>query len=302
MPAIPPELTFVSEGVPFARLCIDLTFYWRGSMFDQAAQLADAYRRALAEVRGGIVYYESGTMSGAKKLNADTLEMVPFWMQKAKRREDMYLMHLKGGASPNELSDLGVQFIADEEDEPSVGALSLSLPVEYAEKPETLVKAMREIAESADFDSGHCGFSMAWDPRGDGATDAQLRMRTISGRFLGIDLPKLNTTISAMRRSDVPKMKTVHWLTFLGAPVLEQLGGVAATAKMLKAPCTAVAVGAGVLIQAGAAPTLGDTNRKADVSALRFVGRALSAVRLKNHGPIFGTRDETGEWLARFES
>jgi len=297
-----PELTFISDGVPFARLCIGITFYWHGSMFAQAARLADAYRRALAEVQDKIVYYESGEMSGAKRLNSDALGKVPSWLQRAKRREDIYLMHLKGGASPNEPSDVGVEFMADEEESPPIGALNLSLPAEYGDRPKALVKVARDIAESADFDSGHCGFSVAWDPRGDGATDAVLRMRNLSGRFLGIDLPKLNTTISAMRKSDTSRIKTVQWLTFLGAPVMQRMGREPAIVKTLNASCTAVEVGGGVLIQAGSRPTLGDEKRSSDVSALRSVGRALSAVRLTNHGPIFGTRDETGQWLARFDS
>ncbi len=301
MPSIASELTFFSEDISFARLCIEVTFYWRGSMFDQASRLTDAYRQALTVVRDGIIFYESGTMSGAKKLNTDTLEMVPYWLEKAKRREDIYLMHLKGGSSPDELSEVGIQFIADEEDEPYAGALSLSLPIDYAEKPESLVGIMKEIAKCADFDSGHCGFSLAWDPRGDGATNAQLRMKAISGRFLGIDLPKLNTTVSAMRRSETPRIKTVQWLTFIGGSITEQLGGGKSIGKMLHSPCIAHEAGSGVVIQAGLTPLIGDVNRKADISALHIVGQMLNAFRLKNHGPIFGTREQTGEWLARFE-
>lgn len=301
MPAEPSELAFLTDGEPYARLCVEATFYWRESMYDQAPKLADAYRRALDTVREGIVYFESGTMSGAKKLKADTLEMVPFWLLKAKRREDIHIMQLKGGSKPDEPSDSGLQFFADEEEEPAMGALSVVLPIAYADEPGALLRLANDLASCADFESGHCGYSIAWDPQGDSAVDAMQRMPGIAGRFLGVDLPKLNTTVSALRRSSSPAIKTVQWLTFLGPAVLAQLGGVTRAKAGLRGAGTVGDVGGGLLVQAGAAPTLGDANRQTDLSALRAVGKALGSVRVKNHGPIFGTRDHTAAWLARFD-
>ena len=301
MKTVPPELTFVADGAPYALLCIGATLYWRGSMYAQAAALAAAYRRAIDSVKGGIVYFESGSMPGAKKLKADTLDMVPFWLQKAKHREDIHIMNLKGGAAPNEPSDLGLQFFADEEEDPPMGALSLVLPPAAAEKPEELVQLVLEVAACADFESGHCGYTLAWDPRGDGAPDAQQRMPGIAARFLGIDLPKLNATVSSLQRNASAALKTVHWLTYLGAPLVAQLGGPAAAKAKLGAIATLRDARGGILVRASDAPTVGDSNRQADVSGLRSVGKALAALRLKNHAPIFGTRDQTAAWLARFD-
>ncbi|MDE2372009.1 MAG: DUF3396 domain-containing protein [Burkholderiales bacterium] len=301
MNALPPELIFETEGSTFARLCIDLTFYWRGSMYDRTSSLTEAYYRALAAVKGGIVYFETGTMAGVKKLKADTLDTVPFWLQKAKRREDIFMMLLKGGPSVNEPSDLALQFFADEEEDPPAGAMSLSIPVVAAENPESIVTLMQEIADCADFESGHCGYSMSWEPNADSASDAEARMPGVAGRFPGVDLPKLNTTVLAIQRSTAPGIKTVQWLTLVGERIVESVGGVARLRTLLPASVALHELKNGLLIQAGAAPMIGDSNRAQKLTDVKAVGRALAGCRLMNHAPIFGTDDVMAEWLARFD-
>ena len=307
MDKLPPELTFVDNAVPFARLCIDATFYWRGSMYDRGSSLAAAYRHALSAVESDIVYFETGSMAGAKKLKADSLGMVPFWLERAKRREDIYIMHLKAGNTPDEPTDRAVYFMADEEDDVPVGALKLSLPVSCADKPEQLLQTVLTVAGDLEFESGHCGYSLAWDDRGDGAPDALVRMHHLAGRYLGVDLYKVNTTLRAIQLSDAPGIKVVNWLTLLGGTIVSQLGGAKTVRDATGSSCALYSVGAGLLVRAGAAPTVGDCNRKDDVSALKSVGRALASVRLKNHGRIFGSPvagdgDSTQAWLARFDN
>lgn len=298
---IPSELTFEADGAAFARLCIDLTFYWRGSMYDRADPLADAYRRALTAVKGGIVYFETGSMAGAKKLKADSLDMVPFWLQKAKRREDIYMMLLKGGSSADEPSDLALQFFADEEEDPPAGALSVSIPVAATDRPDSIDTLMREIADCADFESGHCGYSLSWEPNADSASDAKARMLGIAGRFHGVDLPELSTTVLAIQRSNAPSIKTIQWLTFLGASVVERFGGAVLLRKALPASVAVQELRNGLLLRACAAPTVGDVNRRADLSELKAIGQVLSPLRLTRHAPIFGTDDQMADWLSRFD-
>ena len=307
MNKLPPELTFVDNAVPFAQLCIDATFYWRGSMHDHGASLTAAYRHALTAVESDLVYFETGSMAGAKKLKADSLSMVPFWAEKAKRREDIYIMHLKAGNTADEPTDRALYFMADEEDDPPVGALKLSLPVSCADRPEQVLQTVLAVAGDADFESGHCGYSLAWDDRGDGAPDALARMHHLAGRYLGVDLYKVNTTLRAMQLSDAPGIKVVNWLTLLGGTLVKRLGGAQAVRDAIGTSCVLYNVGAGLLVRAGEAPTLGDRNRKDDVSAFRDVGQALASVRFRNHGRIFGSPtagdgDSTQTWLARFDN
>jgi len=301
MKSVPPELIFVTDDTPFAKLCIDITFYWRGSMFDRGAALTEAYYRALAPVKDSMTYYESGTMAGSKKIKADSFDMVPFWLTKGKRREDIFMMTLKSGCSVDSIADTVIQFFADEEDEPAMGGLTLSVPVSWSSKPAELLELARSIAAAADFESGHCGFSLAWDPGGDSTSDAMGRMPGLAGRFLGVDLPKLNTTVACLQRSASPKIKSVQWLTFLGSAVVAELGGDAAVDARLPNLAKTHRTRTGVLIQAGPAPTLGDVNRQADITALKEVGHALAAARVGGHGAIFGTREQTCAWLARFD-
>jgi hypothetical protein len=196
MDKLQPDLIFADNAAPFTKLCIDATFYWRGSMYERGPSLAAAYRHALSAVESDILYFETGSMAGAKKLKADSLGMVPCWLEKAKRREDICIMHLKAGNTADEPTDRAVYFMADEEDDVPVGALKLSLPVSWADKPQQLLQTVLTIAGDAAFESGHCGYSLAWDDRGDGAPDALLRMHHLGGRYQGVDLYKVNTVSS----------------------------------------------------------------------------------------------------------
>ncbi|MEX8519910.1 MAG: type VI immunity family protein [Leptothrix sp. (in: b-proteobacteria)] len=301
MNSLPRELVFETDDSTFARLCIDLTFYWRGSMFDRAEHLTDAYSYALSLIKDKLVFFESGSMAGAKKLKADSLGMVPFWLHNGKRREDIYMMQLKGGPYADEPSDVGLQFFGDEEEDPPAGAVTLTLPVSTTDQPEQLVALMRDIAECADFESGHCGYSISWDLGSDSAIDAEARMSSIAGRFQGIDLPKINATVLGFQHCESPSIKTVQWLTFLGMSVIERFGGTDQVKKALPALATVHEARTGLLIQAGPAPTVGDVNRKGDLSYIKAVGRTLASLRLQNHAAFFGSDEQMATWSARFD-
>ena len=138
METIPSELSFIEDGESYATLCVDLTVYWRGSAFDRADGIVQFYQRALQYIGPTLRFYETGTMAGAKAIKKDTLDMIPFWFQKAKRREDLYIMGLESGQHANEPSDRGFYLIADEEDEEPVGAMKASFPVAYPYRAPTM--------------------------------------------------------------------------------------------------------------------------------------------------------------------
>src|SRR5678815_3753691 len=86
-------LTFEQDGETYLKLCVDLTVYWRGSMFERSQGMLHFYKRALKELKSGLTFFETGTMSGAKKLKKDTLDMVPTWL-KGKPRRDIYMINI----------------------------------------------------------------------------------------------------------------------------------------------------------------------------------------------------------------
>ena len=307
MPDIPSSLTFSSDGFTYAILCVDLTVYWRGSAFHRADGIVHFYRRSIQEIGERLRYYETGTMSGAKRLRKDTLEMVPFWFQKAKARRDIYMMSLESGAQANEPSDAGFFIIADEEDDEPIGAAQIRLPVSYVEKsPARLVDLARDLVAKLEFESGHGGYTLNWDPRGDFTVEAQEAMESVAARFPGVDLFDMDVTLVAMRKTKPAGIKRVNWLTLLGKSLAEALGH-DKLRQSLNEACEITKLPTGLLIRAGDRPTTGDQKAaRTDLTAYESVGRVLARLRFVDHRRIFGSSragapDPTSSWLARFD-
>lgn len=288
-------------------ICAEFTVYWRGSCFDRSRGLVRFYRKVVEDLGPHFKYYETGTMSGAKALRTDSLELLPFWLEKSRPRKDIYQLYLESGAHRNEPSDCSVYFVADEEEEEPVGALKINMPADWlARDPGGFLNKVLHYVDDLDFESGHAGYGVNWNPRGDGAIEAQAAMSQIAARYRGIDLFDLDVTLVSMLKTKPAGIKCVNWLTLIGDELVSLLGGAEQLGALVREPCRIYPLRHGVLLQAGQQPSLGKRNRQDDMQSYHAIGRLLSRFRFKDHRPIFGSpndpeRDETGRWLARFD-
>lgn len=294
-------LTREQDGEVYAQLCLDLTIYWRGSAFDRVDGILHFYERAMKEIGSALKFYETGTMAGAKPLRKDALEMLPTWLGK-KRRRDIYMLNLESGAHRAEPSDRNFYFAADEEDDEPLGVMRLALPIDRANKPDAYVKLVEDLVRDLKFESGHAGYALNWDSRGDMAGEALMHMMAVAGRYYGVDLFELDVTLVSMRQTKPAGIKGVNWLTLLGTELAARAGGVDELTTKLPKSCRVVPVPNGILIRAGDRPTIGDRQENADLSAYRAVGQVLAPFRFVNHQPIFGDVDTTDRWLSRFDA
>ncbi len=192
----------------------------------------------------------------------------------------------------------------------SVSLLAATLPTEYLEVhgASRVRELALEMASRLRFASGHVGpaLRLYWPLR---STDTALRAELL--RYPGIDLrpawlgePQMGTRVDG-----------VHWLNFLGQPVLGQLGGAAALGVRLHAPETTVhELGEDrVVIALGERPEAGDLTAGNTLPAYRELARVLEPwlepPRLSKHAdPEEGashsfmrfTRDEAMRWWRRF--
>ena len=260
------------------------------------------YRRAMASIGSNVTFYETETMRGARKVKQDTLELLPFWLTDAPKRRELYMLYLESGAQANLPSDQAFVFVALEDEQPA-GLMRLILPSDFgAASTDSIIELTRELVDALDFHSGHVGFGLNWNDRGDLAYDAQQQMQRIGMRFPGIDIPDLETTLYAIPQG----IKRVNWLTLLGAGLVDELGGYAHLQAQLGEAIALYRVPNGVIIRAGVAPSVGDVNRKDRLPAYHEVGRVLQPVRAGDH-PAFIMKDEdfdeevTEAWLGHFD-
>lgn len=295
------------RGRPLLVPCAELTVYWRGSMFNRADQLIGMYERVRADLGSSFKYFETGTMAGAKPLRADSLETVPFWIR-SKPRRDIYMLRLESGEKKDDPSDIALLFQADEDDDEPLGAMRVCMPAAVLiERAEQFAERVVHYIGDLDIESGHAGFGVNWDPRGDDAMDAQAGMAAIAARFHAIDFSDLDVTLVAMRQTRPAGIKRVSWLTLLGRELMERVGGITGATAKLPASCPVRRIPGGLLIQAGPQPLTGNPNRQDDMRPYKAVGQVLADHRFREHQSLFassqpGPDDETTVWLARFDS
>ncbi|WNG48475.1 DUF3396 domain-containing protein [Archangium minus] len=159
------------------------------------------------------------------------------------------------------------------DDEPNAScAVSFWLPTEYLEEhgPDRLRELALELAAPLPFCFGQVGFAFNGQKSLIGIKD---RIRELCFRHPGMDIPepswhswKLGT-----------RVRGPSWLTFLGQPVLGELGGAAGLRSRLSSPGTTVQEmeGERAVVTLGPWPDAGDTEQGRTLPAYRELARVL---------------------------
>jgi hypothetical protein len=162
---------------------------------------------------------------------------------------------------------------ASGDDNPGVTcAVAFWLPTEYLEAhgPAHVRKLALELGSELSFSSGHAGLSFYCHESMLGVTDP---LRELSLRYPGIDMPTMESLPIALGTN----LKGAYWLTFLGAPVLGQLGGTAGLRARLRSATTRVEeLSAGrAVVTLGEWPEAGDLEHGDTLPAYRELARVL---------------------------
>ena len=288
----------------YLKVVLDVTVYWVGSVFDHSEAILDFYKKSLLEIGNDITFYETETMGGAKPVENDTLDLVPFWLQGTKTKRSIYSLFLESGSAPNLPSQKAFTLRAWEFKEQPVGAVRLILPVSFIqESTEPFIGLVKSLTNELEFLSGHCGYAVNWNETGDFANDAQKKIFLLSQRYLGIDLSSLTTTLCAISNG----IKCANWLTLINNDYCERLGGLSELQQSLDQSIVLHPLKHGLMFQAGPRPETGDVNRFQNVPAYHELGRILAPIRTQSHGGFivhgedYYDEDATKKWLGRFD-
>jgi len=151
-----------------------------------------------------------------------------------------------------------------------------------------------ELATLLPVCSGACGLAFIGDLDGVGMLREILPH---SKRYPGIDIPASNSWDIGTR------VRGIHWMNFLGEPVLRELGGVSDLRARLHSPGTTVqeVPGGKAVITLGPWPEAGDTERGDLLPAYRELARVLEPWLYfgESRTPL-EPRAETRRWERRF--
>ncbi|WP_246356848.1 DUF3396 domain-containing protein [Pyxidicoccus fallax] len=177
-----------------------------------------------------------------------------------------------------------------------VCAVSYWLPTEVLERhgPQRMRELVLELAAPLPFSSGNAGFSFNCH-LDEAGVDREVRKHCF--RYPGMDV--LHPSSTAM--SIGTRVRGPAWLTFLGQPVLGELGGVSGLRSRLYTPGTTVQEleGDRAVVTLGAWPEAGDTEQGKDLPAYRELARVLEPWTHWGDN-ILNDPEETRRWERRF--
>ena len=172
------------------------------------------------------------------------------------------------------------------------------LPSEYLEEhgPGRVRELALELAQGLPFNSGHAGLTLLFPDALFGATEA---IKEEALRYPGLDVADVNGTSYSIGT----RVRGVHWLNFLGQPVLGELGGVEGLRSRLHAPGSTVQEmeGERSAVTLGPWPEAGDLTQGQNLPAYRELARVLEPWRYEERFRFHGFSDEEmRRWQRRF--
>jgi hypothetical protein len=180
--------------------------------------------------------------------------------------------------------------------EKRAGFLSVGFP--QTTPPRTLLDYVVEVAGTEPYvcgTAGYLGSFNEWEK-----STAFGVFHRWSRRFRGLDLEDPDRFGWAVRDGLV----TTSWLTLIGRPLLDRFGvGASAAHRRFRHGVEAAELRGGLLVQAGAAPTLGDVNQLRVPAAYHEVARFLEPCLTPSLPTMYGTfydTDDTAKWQRRF--
>ncbi|HEX5749905.1 MAG TPA: type VI immunity family protein [Archangium sp.] len=165
------------------------------------------------------------------------------------------------------------------------------LPTEYLHEhgPGRVRELALELGTQLPFNSGHAGlaFHFLYLPPD---------FKALASRYPGMDALELGVTTEELGT----RVRGAHWLTFLGQPVLGELGSAAGLRSRLSSPDITVQEMEGdrAVVTLGPCPEAGDTERAQHLPLYRELARVLEPWR--HHTP-YRWRDFSEEEMHRWE-
>ncbi len=179
--------------------------------------------------------------------------------------------------------------------------VEMRFPTEMLDKSgDAFAELAVRLGRAVTFDSGYASLALHW------STDSELvpaaaEQVPLAMRHPGFDLHDSGSTRYGLGRLS----RGARWLTFLGADLVEELGGRKSLEKKVEKHATVSECDDGLAVRVKGAPELGDVNRKQILPGEQAVAKAIEPVTLFGDEDlgrrVFADEQETRErWERRF--
>ncbi len=305
---VDPELFIVGEPADRdLRLAIGLDLHFGRPIDDYRDELLQVWDTLLQwRGRDRFTWARLGGGNKSRKMNPAAYRTVQMWLDGSRPYGDHCFINVQDG--PFEC--IGEEaFIVDgnnrpveDEDDSDINHVQMRFELSVADDPDELAARLQTIAAPLRYASGSAGLMLHATPFGRNRLWAQ--MRALVTRYEGVE-PDMADKANWMAGEGIPD---VNWLTFVGQPHLDALGGpdALAAAAAGTADVTAADTGHGIMLRAGDKPRMGDRNHPSNALApYRAVYRLLKPALYQLGDFGFSDKDfdadQTLEWQQRFE-
>jgi hypothetical protein len=280
----------------FIRESVSITFYMKHSHQEVAQQVmhsVETYRHAVGPQALG--WFTDPSSGDWEELDDKG------WMYLRRKLLEEPVIQLRLSESPSDTMGCELLYhgrLLDVADENETSVVSFRLSTEHLEEhsPGKVRELALELAAELPFTTGHAGLAFHFPESMLGTTE---RIRDLSFRYPGLDIPGVHfASLSIGTRVD-----GVHWLNFLGQPVLGELGGAAGLRARLHSPGTTVQEldGERAVVTLGQWPEAGDTEQGHTLPAYRELARVLEPWLYMDRARWDGfSEEDMRRWERRF--
>jgi hypothetical protein len=299
MVRIPAIRAYAEHGALVVREGLSICFYLRHShqaLAQQTLRSLDTYVRAVGPQALGWYVDPEGDW---RELDAAG------WAHVRSEIHERSALVVELTDSPSDASQYAFHYYGKPLDAPSsinkpgaVCALSFWLPPEYLEKhgPARVRELALELASPLPFNSGHASLAFSADLQLLGVSAG---LRSWCFRYPGMDVPDLGSLSMTLGT----RVRGAYWLTFLGQPVLGELGGAAGLRSRLSSPGVSIQEmdGDRAVVTLGEWPEAGDTEQGQHLPLHRELARVLEPWLHQRRTPWNGfTQEDMLRWERRF--
>jgi hypothetical protein len=286
-------------GARIIRDGLKICFYMRRperQVVQAVAASLDTYLRAVGP--GALAWYNDHQGDWGE-LDASTWDLV---------RRDLLeprWLHHKWIDDPSRVPDFCFEYYGKALDDPRglitpgmVSSVGFWLPTEFlaAHGPARVRELALELAAPLPFNSGHAGlcFNAMW-----GYRETEEALSRLCLRYPGLDMVDVESLANHLGT----RIKAPAWMTFLGQPILGELGGADGLRARLTSPGTTVQQleGERAVITLGPWPEAGDMQEGRTLPEYRELARLLEPWLYHSRGPWpYFPEDIRQRWERRF--
>lgn len=299
------QLCVVSAGRVMCCVGLTASLYFEGSHTPEGRErLIRTFERYRDAVGDALVWGANPKTGRPRKVAGSDLLEPRKWVQKI-APQDTFELTFHGGKHQQDASGFFFKGVGNENSNEEWSAVEFGMPLSWAAArgEGAYQKLILDACELLQPIHGYAGLGIATYVGESGKGETMPFVVPLARRFRGLDLDF--AFLQTPKLEDQDAIKGINWLTVLSDAWAERVGGREALAEALGAECPIHEYDGGLVIQAGPHPQFGDVNRDEPMPHYERVAKVLKPIRAKEMralAPWAGMkREETAEWLARFD-